>query len=287
MPKNFQPVGVLEPRNAELGRDPVGGAAGRHGPRDAAQTPGIAGRQMGVGGQQRQTVARRDEQVGTHDHVAVAVAIGRGAEVRRVRPGHGRHQIMGVDRVGVRVMAAEVGQGCPVQHGPRRSAQALFQDLRRIGAGDGAERVEHHAELSALVAAAEQRADLVEVEQAFHQLGIVGDRIDDLDRHAFQLGRAQPVEVDIRRFHRAVFGDLAGPLEYRVGDPLRRRAAVAGIVLDAEIAVGAALVVAGRQDDAAERLVLADDVGGGRASRECRRARSAGARCRWPPPSGR
>ena len=39
----------------------------------------------------------------------------------------------------------------------------------------------------------------------------------------------------------------------RLGDLLRRRAAVAGVVLDAEVAVGPARVVARRQDDAAER----------------------------------
>jgi hypothetical protein len=52
--------------------------------------------------------------------------------------------------------------------------------------------------------------------------------------------------------------------EDRVGDFLRRRPAIAGIVLDAEILMRAARIVAGRQDDAAEGLVFADDVGGGR-----------------------
>jgi hypothetical protein len=63
-----------------------------------------------------------------------------------------------------------------------------------------------------------------------------------------------------RRIGDQVAVDDLGAGEDRVGDLLGRRAAIADIVLDAEIAGRAAGIVAGRQDDAAEGLVLADDV---------------------------
>ncbi len=50
----------------------------------------------------------------------------------------------------------------------------------------------------------------------------------------------------------------------RVGDLFRCRAAIADIVLDAEVFGRAAGIVAGREHDAAEGLVFADDVGGRR-----------------------
>ena len=115
--------------------------------------------------------------------------------------------------------------------------------------------VEAHAE-----AALEHRADRVEVEQALHQLGIVRDRVDHLDRHAAGLHRADLVDVDRVDVGDLVLADLLRALEDRVGHLFRRRAAILGIVLDAEILVRAARIVARRQDDAAEGLVFADDV---------------------------
>ena len=43
----------------------------------------------------------------------------------------------------------------------------------------------------------------------------------------------------------------------------RRRPAIADVVLDAEIALGPARIVAGRQHQTAKGIVVADDVAGG------------------------
>jgi hypothetical protein len=61
------------------------------------------------------------------------------------------------------------------------------------------------------------------------------------DHHVAQPRLAERVEIQAGCLNRAVLGDLAGPTMDRVGDPFRRGTAVARAVLDAEIAVGAAL----------------------------------------------
>ena len=58
-----------------------------------------------------------------------------------------------------------------------------------VGPGHRTHRVEAHAKTLG-----EQRTDTIEVEEPGHQLEIVGDRIDDLDSGACQVGRAEPVE---------------------------------------------------------------------------------------------
>ena len=78
-------------------------------------------------------------------------------------------------------------------------------------------------------------ADRVEIEQRFHQLGIVGDRIDHLDRHARDLDRADPVEIDVGELTVRYWSIDLGAGKDRVGDLFRRGAAVADVVLDAEI----------------------------------------------------
>ena len=105
---------------------------------------------------------------------------------------------------------------------------------------------------------ANMRADGREVEQGRHQRLVVGDRIEHLDRHPADLGGADAVEVEVGRVQGPVFADGLGAGEDRVGDLLRRRAAIADIVLDAEIAVRPAGIVAGGEDDAAEGLAAAD-----------------------------
>ena len=164
-----------------------------------------------------------------------------------------------MDEVRVGVVAAEVGLRLAVEDGAGRGAQPVLEDLVGVGAGDGAHRVEAHGE-----AALEHRADRGEVEQRLHQLGIVGDRVDHLDGHAAEVAGAGRVEVDVGRVEDAVLGYGFGAGVDRIGDLLRRRAAVADVVLDAEVLGRPAGIVAGREDDAAEGAVLADDVRGGR-----------------------
>ena len=79
---------------------------------------------------------------------------------------------------------------------------------------------------------------------------------------------AQPVDVDVGRVRDVVGVDRLGAGENRVGDLLRRRAAGADVVFDAEIAVRSARIVARRQDDAAERAEMADEGRGGRGRQD-------------------
>ena len=49
--------------------------------------------------------------------------------------------------------------------------------------------------------------DLVEIDQLLHQLRVIGDGIDHLDRHVADLGFADAAEIDVRRIDDVVFGD--------------------------------------------------------------------------------
>ena len=70
----------------------------------------IARREVRVGGEDGERVGRRDEEAAADDQVAVAVAVGGGAEIGR----RGRHhlvvELLGVGEIGVGMMAAEIGQ---------------------------------------------------------------------------------------------------------------------------------------------------------------------------------
>ena len=246
-------------RDAEFRRDPVGRGAGRHRARDAREPADVARRAMRVGGEDGERVGRRDVHIAADNHVAVAVAVGGGAEVGRGRRHHQVEQFLGVGRVRVGVMAAEVGQRRSVDDGSFRRAELALEDGVRIRAGDRVHGVEAHAE-----ARGEQRPHGLEVEQGFHQGEVLRHRIDDLDFGAFEPDRAEAVDVDVGRVRDLVGVDRLAAGEDRVGDLLGRRAARADVVLDAEIAVRAAGVVAGRQDDAAEGAEVTDEGGGGR-----------------------
>ncbi len=67
-------------------------------------------------------------------------------------------------------------------------------------------------------------------------------------------------EVHIGRVHGQNLGDRLSFGVNCIGDLLRRRSAIGRVELDAEVAVRAAGVVAGRKDQAAESLMLADDA---------------------------
>ena len=125
-----------------------------------------------------------------------------------------------------------------------------------VGAGDRVHAVEAHAK-----AGGEQRPDRIEVEQRPHQRGPVLDRIDDRDHGAADMGFADDVEIDVRRVLRLVGRDGLGVREDRVGDLLRRRAAVADVVFDAEVALGSAGIMARRQDEAAKGADSPDQRG--------------------------
>ena len=86
--------------------------------------------------------------------------------------------------------------------------------------------------------------------------------------HVAQAEAFEGVEIDILGLDGLVLTDRQGARVDRLGDLLRGRAAVGGVELDAEVAVRAARVVAGREDDAAGSGVLADHAGGGRGGED-------------------
>ena len=85
LPKNFHPLGLVgldgdEPRPGRRG-------AGRHRTRNAREPPGVARRERGVGGEDRQRIRGGHVDPPPEDQVAVAVAVGGRAEIGSLR-GH-------------------------------------------------------------------------------------------------------------------------------------------------------------------------------------------------------
>ena len=85
-------------------------------------------------------------------------------------------------QVGIGMVMTKVGQRGAVHHGAGRRTEATLENLGRIGSGHRAHGVERHGEASG-----DQRLDSPEVEQAFHEVGIGGDGIDDLNHHFAEL----------------------------------------------------------------------------------------------------
>ena len=249
----------LEARDAQRAGDPVGRARRRHGAGDAFQAGAVAGRHGGIRGQDGQAVRRRDVEAPADDHVAVAVAVRGGAEIGSILGRHDGDQLVRVGGIGVRMAAAEVFQRHAVDDAALGRAQHAFQDGRRIRAGDGVHAVKAEAQ-----AAREQGADGVEVEQLLHQFRVIKHRIDHFDRHLLDAHGAQGIEVDVGGVADAVCGDGLRARIHGLGDLLGRRAAIGDVVLDAEIAIGTARIMAGRQDDAAAGAMLADHAADGR-----------------------
>ena len=245
----------LEAGHAQRARHPVDRTAGGHRARDAGDAGAVGRRQVRVGRQHGQRVRRRDEDAAADDQVAVAVAVGCSAQVGGLWRHHQIEQLLGVHQVRVGMVAAEVGQRRAVAHRAGGSAELAFENGMRIGPGDGVHGIEGEAE-----ARAEQAAQRVEVEQRAHQLQVVADRVEDFDPHAVDLMAADALEVDVGRVGDQVFADRQAACVDRVGDALRCRPAVGRIELDAEVAIDTAFVVAGRQDQPTEGLVLADDA---------------------------
>jgi hypothetical protein len=190
-------------------------------------------------------------------------------------------QVGRVGEVGVGVAAAEVGERRAVDHRAARRAEPPLEDLHRVRPRDGVHRVEAEPERRPAVGAGDEPPDRREVEQPLHERRVVGHRVDHLDRHGPHGVRAQRVERRVGRVERAVLGEGARARGHRVGERLGRGAAVAEVVLDAEVAVRAARVVARRQDEAAGRAARADHARGGR------RRQDAAAPHDQPPRAGR
>ena len=88
------------------------------------------------------------------------------------------------------------------------------------------------------------------------------DRVDDFGNHAPKALRPDGAKIDVGRVQRPVFGDLPGTGMNRLGDGFRSGTTVGHVVLDPEIPVPAAGIVARRQDQSTIRLQVPDDCGG-------------------------
>jgi hypothetical protein len=161
------------------------------------------------------------------------------------------------------MQAAEVGQRLAVDDRARGRAQAPLDDLPGVGAGHRVHGVEAHAE-----AAPEQAPDPLEVEQPLHQGRVVRDGVDDLDHRVAEARLAEAVEVEVGLVEDTVLGDGLGAREDRLGHLLGCGTAIPHIVLDAEVAVGAARIVARGQDEAAIGLARPDHRRGRRGRQD-------------------
>ena len=99
-----------------------------------------------------------------------------------------------MDEIGIGMVAAEIRQRRAVHHRALGKPEHAFENGMAIGPVMAPMASNFMRE-----AGFDQCTDGIEVEQRLHQLGIVGDRIDDLDRHVADLAGADPAQVDVRR----------------------------------------------------------------------------------------
>ena len=130
---------------------------------------------------------------------------------------------VGVDRVRVRVLAAEVLERHAIDHAAGRRAELAFEDRVRVRAADRIHRIAADPEAAARTGAGSRSKS----KHVAHQRGVVGDRIDDLDLGLLEALHAEAVDVDRPAVADAVALDRLRARVDRVGDLLRRRAAVA------------------------------------------------------------
>ena len=166
---------------------------------------------------------------------------------------------MGVGEVGVGVTVAEVFQGCAVAHASRRCTQQPLEQASGVGPGDGMHGVKGQGEV-----AANQIADLIEVEQLLHQGNEIIDAVDNHNLHRADAVQTRGIQWDFWSLNNRVLLQGFGALEHRIGEGGGGGATVGAVDLDAEVTVLTTRVVAGGKDDAADGLALPDQIGGGR-----------------------
>ena len=196
------------------------------------------------------------------DEVAVAVAVACSTHDDRFIGRHCRFQFINMRRGRIGMAAAKIGERLGVEQVFLRQAEAVGKHLHRIRAGGGVHRIKHKGMLG------DMRANRREIKQRFHQIRIIGGAADDA-----HLGVADAVTarlVERRQFHRGnrVLRQGLGHGISGFGGMLRRGLPGGEVELDAEIAVLAARVVAGGQNNAEIRLIVADDVRSGRRGQE-------------------
>ena len=155
----------------------------------------------------------------------------------------------------------------PLRTVPAGRAKLALEDGVRVRAGDCVHRVESDPK-----SPRDRGPKRGKIENLAHQLDVIGDGIDHLDAAVADAADADAGEVHVRRIEAQNLGNLLRLGIDGVRDFLRRRPAIRGVELDAEIAVRPAGVMARGEDDAAEGLVLADDAGCGGGRENAARA---------------
>ena len=154
--------------------------------------------------------------------------------------------------------ATEVRQRRAIDHRPARRAQTLLENRVRVWASHRVHRVEAHTE----VRPCQLFGNQVKIEQRFEQFGVVRNRVDDADDHRTNTRFAEATEIDICRIGNPVRRNGLGPGKHAIGKNFVGRPAIAQIVLETKVTLGPARVVTRRENDAAERLALADHRAG-------------------------
>ena len=165
-----------------------------------------------------------------------------------------------MSQIRIGVATAKIQQGLGVDHRTRRRAQPPLQNFLGIRPGYRVHRIKTHAKTIM-----EALAQLVKIKQAFHQLGIIIDRIDDFHGHRAQLLCAVVIEINSGCCECVIALNLLAALINGVGNLFRRRSAITDVVFDTEVFIRPARIMTGREDKSAERTVFANHT------RRCRR----------------
>lgn len=197
------------------------------------------GDELGVVGNNRQAVTRRDESVGTVDHVTVTVTVARRTEVHAILI-HRFHELMGIHEVGVRVATAKVLLGLAVHSTAGRQTELLDKDVHTIWTGHTVHTVEENLEI---LVGAEELLDEIKVEDLLHHCHVVGRGVDNLHLDGTVGLGANAGSVHIGDVNNVIGGQGLGGLVDLVGDRLGGRGTVGQVVLDTEVGVGTCSLV--------------------------------------------
>ncbi len=162
-----------------------------------------------------------------------------------------------MDEVGIRVIAAKILQWSCVAHRASCKTKAAFKYLPGIGAGHCMHGIEGHRH-----PLFHGLADRGKGKQLLHQVSVIGHRVDHLYRHLPHRDTADGIKVNVGRVDIEPAVNLQRTRMDCTGNAFRSRAAIGDIVLDAEILVRPAGIVAGREDQPTAGAVFADHMAG-------------------------
>jgi hypothetical protein len=117
----------------------------------------------------------------------------------------------------------------------------------------------------------EQQANLSEIKQLLHQISVIRHCINNVYPHIADQRRTRLIKVNVGRIQNPITLNVLGRHVNGFSHFFRRRSAVGGVELDAEIFIRPTGIVAGRQDDSASGVVLANQMRrGGRGQNAAR-----------------